>query len=335
MRRHRAPDRPLLRHDILRADRLQERRREGRGVRGARVKRRNVPRSRLRISCAVAARCSPARRRPQPPCAPWPEEPKPLPTVRDADALRARWAALRVRELDAAARAIEDEDPARARSLWQHAACIAPSDAELARHADDAHPCGRRCIDRSSSAASPSGARRRRLGVARRADRSVGAGGAVRRAAAPAPHGPRRRRPRTGCAAEGGSPPKPGPAAAAGPRPPRSTRSSRRPPPTCARRASRRRSRAPSGRAATSRRCRASRAARAQRATRGAGRDGGARARPRRRGAREPRRARSTPIRRCASTPRTSPKVRRALEAVRAERAAVRRRLRARRHGAR
>jgi hypothetical protein len=71
----------------------------------------------------------------QPPCAPWPEDPSPLPTVHDADPLRARWASLRIRELDAAARAFEARDPARARALWQHASCLAPKDGELARRA--------------------------------------------------------------------------------------------------------------------------------------------------------------------------------------------------------
>ncbi|HEX5066547.1 MAG TPA: hypothetical protein VFY49_10560 [Myxococcota bacterium] len=58
-----------------------------------------------------------------------------MPTVRDADPLRARWAALRVRELDVAAHALEARDPARARALWQHASCLAPADVDLARRA--------------------------------------------------------------------------------------------------------------------------------------------------------------------------------------------------------
>lgn len=83
------------------------------------------------LACALLAGSAGA----QVPCAAWPEEPKPLPRVRDPDPLRARWAALRVRELSAAARALEASEPARARALWQHARCVAPDDPELARHA--------------------------------------------------------------------------------------------------------------------------------------------------------------------------------------------------------
>jgi hypothetical protein len=90
---------------------------------------------RLRISGAVLGLLLAGSAAAQPPCASWPEEPSPLPTVRDADPLRARWAALRVRELDTAARALEARDPARARALWQHASCLAPADGDLARRA--------------------------------------------------------------------------------------------------------------------------------------------------------------------------------------------------------
>ena len=74
------------------------------------------------------------------PCAPWPDEPTPLPSVRDADVLRARWATLRLRELDAAARALEPGDPARARVLREHATCIASGDAALAGRAAESLP---------------------------------------------------------------------------------------------------------------------------------------------------------------------------------------------------
>jgi len=66
----------------------------------------------------------------EPPCAPWPDEPRPLPTLDDQDPLRARWAALRVRELDDAAHQLETADPTRARQIWLHALCIAPEDPE-------------------------------------------------------------------------------------------------------------------------------------------------------------------------------------------------------------
>jgi hypothetical protein len=89
----------------------------------------------LRTACAVFGLLLAGSAAAQPPCAPWPGEPNPLPSVRDADPLRARWAALRIRELDAAARALEARDPARARALWQHASCLAPADGDLARRA--------------------------------------------------------------------------------------------------------------------------------------------------------------------------------------------------------
>jgi hypothetical protein len=62
------------------------------------------------------------------PCAPWPGEPMPLPTVSDPDELRQRWARLRVRELSAAAEALQDRAPLRAHELWRRALCIDPDD---------------------------------------------------------------------------------------------------------------------------------------------------------------------------------------------------------------
>jgi len=87
----------------------------------------------LRIAGAVAAWLLGGAAAAQSPCAPWPDEPKPLPTVLDNDPTRARWATLRIRELSAAALALDPDDPARARSIWGHAACLAPGDADLAR----------------------------------------------------------------------------------------------------------------------------------------------------------------------------------------------------------
>jgi hypothetical protein len=63
-------------------------------------------------------------------CEPWPDEPRPLPTLDDPDPLRARWAALRARELDDAAHRLASVDPSRAQALWLHALCIAPEDSE-------------------------------------------------------------------------------------------------------------------------------------------------------------------------------------------------------------
>jgi hypothetical protein len=68
-------------------------------------------------------------------CEAWPDEPKPLPTLSDADALRARWARLRLREISELARGLAAEDPLRARALWDHALCIAPGDPEAVQGA--------------------------------------------------------------------------------------------------------------------------------------------------------------------------------------------------------
>jgi tetratricopeptide (TPR) repeat protein len=59
-------------------------------------------------------------------CLPWPGEPTPLPTRDDPDALRALWAELRARDLIQAADLSEIEAPARARRLWRHALCLDP-----------------------------------------------------------------------------------------------------------------------------------------------------------------------------------------------------------------
>jgi hypothetical protein len=63
---------------------------------------------------------------PTDPCAAWPGEPQPLPRASDPDALRARWAALRVRELSQAALADEQRAPARAHRLWSRVLCLDP-----------------------------------------------------------------------------------------------------------------------------------------------------------------------------------------------------------------
>ncbi|HXK22520.1 MAG TPA: hypothetical protein VMS55_07580 [Myxococcota bacterium] len=87
----------------------------------------------LRIAAAVAVWLLGGAASAQAPCEPWPEEPRPLPTVLDTDPTQARWATLRIRELSAAAIALDPDDPARARSIWAHAACLAPGDADLER----------------------------------------------------------------------------------------------------------------------------------------------------------------------------------------------------------
>jgi hypothetical protein len=69
------------------------------------------------------------------PCAPWPGEPVPLPTPADEDQLRARWAALRMMELAQRAERLEATDPAEANLLWRHNLCIDPGDATAGRGA--------------------------------------------------------------------------------------------------------------------------------------------------------------------------------------------------------
>lgn len=60
-------------------------------------------------------------------CTPWPGEPAPLPRVDDRDEMRARWATLRVRELADAATAAEAAAPLRAHRLWRRVLCIDPA----------------------------------------------------------------------------------------------------------------------------------------------------------------------------------------------------------------
>jgi hypothetical protein len=67
------------------------------------------------------------------PCAPRPGQPTPLPRLDDADPFRARWSALRVRELTDRARALEASDPLGAQAFWLRAACLAPDSAMVSR----------------------------------------------------------------------------------------------------------------------------------------------------------------------------------------------------------
>lgn len=64
------------------------------------------------------------------PCTAWPGEPRPLPQVSDADEMRARWAVLRVRELEALARSLEEAAPVRAHGFWRRVLCLDPSSSE-------------------------------------------------------------------------------------------------------------------------------------------------------------------------------------------------------------
>jgi hypothetical protein len=63
-------------------------------------------------------------------CVPWPGEPKPLPQMDAEDDLLARWAVLRAAELAQAARELETSHPARAHRLWQRVLCIDPTNEE-------------------------------------------------------------------------------------------------------------------------------------------------------------------------------------------------------------
>ncbi len=62
-------------------------------------------------------------------CTAWPGEPRPLPAVSDPEPLRARWAALRVRDLALRAERVEASAPLEAYQLWQRILCIAPEHA--------------------------------------------------------------------------------------------------------------------------------------------------------------------------------------------------------------
>ena len=63
-------------------------------------------------------------------CEPWPGEPSPLARTDSSDDLRARWAVLRVSELSQAARELEASHPARAHRLWQRVLCLDPTNGE-------------------------------------------------------------------------------------------------------------------------------------------------------------------------------------------------------------
>jgi hypothetical protein len=66
-------------------------------------------------------------------CAPRPGQPSPLPRLDDADPLRARWSALRVRELADRAGALEASDPLGAHAFWIRAACLAPGSVRVSK----------------------------------------------------------------------------------------------------------------------------------------------------------------------------------------------------------
>jgi len=63
-------------------------------------------------------------------CAAWPGEPDPLPTLGDADPVRARWAELRVAELTQRARSLEGTAIVESYLLWRRVLCLSPGSLE-------------------------------------------------------------------------------------------------------------------------------------------------------------------------------------------------------------
>jgi hypothetical protein len=89
----------------------------------------------LRAACIALASCAlgPAPRAlAESPCTAWAGEFDPLPTVADADPLRARWARMRVDQLSALATRAESHDRGEAGRLWQRVRCLEPDSAAAA-----------------------------------------------------------------------------------------------------------------------------------------------------------------------------------------------------------
>ncbi len=66
------------------------------------------------------------------PCTAWAGEFDPLPTVADADPLRARWARMRVDQLSALATRAESHDRGEAGRLWERVRCLEPDSSAAA-----------------------------------------------------------------------------------------------------------------------------------------------------------------------------------------------------------
>jgi hypothetical protein len=77
------------------------------------------------LAASLVANAAPAKN-----CDAWPGEPSPLPSLADADPVRAEWASLRVKELAQWAKRAERDDPLRARQMWRRLICIDPSNDE-------------------------------------------------------------------------------------------------------------------------------------------------------------------------------------------------------------
>jgi len=76
----------------------------------------------------------------EPPCVAWSGEPSPLPRVTSPDPLDARFAALRRTELSDLARALEPSEPATAYTLWRHALCFDPENTRLLKAVEHTRP---------------------------------------------------------------------------------------------------------------------------------------------------------------------------------------------------
>lgn len=74
------------------------------------------------------------------PCAAWPGEPNPLPSVESTDPFLARWASLRAGELARRVAELEDRDPRAAQDAWEHLRCLDPALAQASRPAAPSTP---------------------------------------------------------------------------------------------------------------------------------------------------------------------------------------------------
>ena len=80
--------------------------------------------------CVAWALSAPSSGRAGDVCAVWPGEPEPLPTVAESDPVRARWAELRVAELTERARGLEATAAIESYLLWRRILCLQPGSLE-------------------------------------------------------------------------------------------------------------------------------------------------------------------------------------------------------------
>lgn len=86
------------------------------------------------LGFALAELALPGAVRAEAACTPWPGEPDPLPDVHHPDPFSARWARLRSQELVQAARELETQSQADVRWVWEHVGCLDP-ESDAARDA--------------------------------------------------------------------------------------------------------------------------------------------------------------------------------------------------------